>query len=253
MRAAGPAVVRFSPHGTVKQVQQVTARFSEPMVALGDPRDITAPFEIECAAHGAARRIDSRNWSFDFDADLPARLRCTFKMRAGLKTLAGIPFAELKTFSFDTGGPSIVDQRPWLDSNDLDEEQAFVLVLDAEPDEASILEHAGFSVEGVAQRIGVTIVSGAERDLLLKRFGRMTSKRPRVILAAKQRFPNNTAVSLIWGAGIKSKSGIATVQDQTLNYTTRKVFEASIRCERENAKAGCIPLPSPSRATCSRG
>ena len=38
---AGPApaaeVTRFSPQGTVKQVRQASAAFSEPMVAFGDP------------------------------------------------------------------------------------------------------------------------------------------------------------------------------------------------------------------------
>ena len=241
-RAESSSVVRFSPQGTVKQVRQVTVRFSEPMVALGDPRDTLTPFEIDCSAHGAARWIDSRNWSFDFDNDLPAGLRCTFKMRAGLKTLAGKAFVDQPSFSFDTGGPSIIEQRPWPDSNDIDESQAFVLVLDTDADEASILEHAGFSVEGVTQRVGVTIVSGGNREILLKRFARITSKKPVVILQAKQRFPNNVAVSLIWGKGIKSKSGIATAQDQTVSYKTRKVFEAKISCERESAKAGCIPL-----------
>ena len=226
----------------MKEIRQVTARFSDPMVALGDPRDTTAPFVINCTAHGAPRWIDSRNWSFDFDHDLPAGLRCTFKLRAGLKTLAGNAFTNLGSFSFDTGGPSIVDQRPWPDSNDIDEEQAFVLVLDAEPDPASIVEHAGFSVEGEAQKIGATIMSGANRAILLKRFERMTAKKPVVILQARQRFPNNTAVTLIWGKGIKSQSGIATSEDQTLSFKTRKVFEAKLVCERESAKAGCIPL-----------
>ena len=117
-----------------------------------------------------------------------------------------------------------------------------MLILDAEPDPASILEHAGFSVEGMPQTIGATIMSGADREILLKRFADLTAKKPVVILQAKQRFPNNTAVTLIWGKGIKSKSGIATDQDQTISYKTRKRFEAKIRCERESAKAGCIPL-----------
>ena len=235
-------MVRFSPQGTVKQVRQVTARFSEPMVPLGDPRDTTSPFVIDCPAHGAARWIDSRNWSYDFDQDLPAGLRCSFKLRGGLKSLAGKAFTDLRAFNFDTGGPSIVDQRPWPESNDIDEEQAFVLVLDADPDPESILEHASFSVEGMPQKIGVTIMSGDDREILLKRFENLTAKKPVVILQSKQRFPNNTAVTLIWGAGIKSTSGIATDQDQTISYKTRKVFEAKIRCERESAKAGCIPL-----------
>ena len=42
--AAEPRVVGFSPEGTVKEVRQVTARFSEPMVALGDPRSASDPF-----------------------------------------------------------------------------------------------------------------------------------------------------------------------------------------------------------------
>ncbi len=125
-------MVRFSPQGTVKQVRQVTARFSEPMVPLGDPRDTTSPFVIDCPAHGAARWIDSRNWSYDFDQDLPAGVRCSFKLRGGLKSLAGKTFTDLRAFNFDTGGPSIVDQRPWPESNDIDEEQAFVLVLDTD-------------------------------------------------------------------------------------------------------------------------
>ena len=242
--AAGdaPSVVRFTPTGTVKQVRQVTARFSEPMVALGDPRDTTVPFIVDCAAKGAARWIDSRNWSYDFNNDLPAGLRCSFKLRAGLKSLAGKAFTDLRKFDFDTGGPSIVDQRPWADSNNIDEEQAFVLVLDTDADPASVVAHAGFSVEGMPQTIGATIMSGADRETLLKRFANLTAKKPVVILQAKQRFPNNTAVTLVWGKGIKSVSRIATDQDQTISYKTRKLFEAKIQCERESAKAGCIPL-----------
>jgi alpha-2-macroglobulin len=235
-------VARFSPQGSVKEVRQVTARFSEPMVALGDPRDTLAPFDIVCSAHGAGRWIDSRNWSYDFDHDLPAGMRCTFRLRAGLKTLAGNGFPDRSTFNFDTGGPSIVDQRPWPESNNIDEQQAFVLVLDTEADPASILAHAGFSVEGIPQRIGATIMGGADREILLKRFATLTAKKPVVILQARQRFPNNTPVTLVWGRGIKSKSGIATDQDQTISYKSRKVFEAKIQCERESAKAGCIPL-----------
>src|SRR3984957_15929002 len=98
-----PSVVPFSPQGTVKQVRQVTARFSEPMVPLGDPRDTTAPFEIDCPEHGAGPWIDTRNWSYAFDQDLPAGVRCTFKLRAGLKSLAWKAFWVLRTYNSATG------------------------------------------------------------------------------------------------------------------------------------------------------
>jgi hypothetical protein len=58
---AAPRVEQFTPQGTVKQVRQVTARFSESMVPLGDPRAARSPFTITCPEKGAARWIDSRN------------------------------------------------------------------------------------------------------------------------------------------------------------------------------------------------
>ena len=44
----------FSPQGTVKGGRQVTARFSEQMVALGDPR-LPDPFEVKCLEEGKGR------------------------------------------------------------------------------------------------------------------------------------------------------------------------------------------------------
>src|SRR5215475_5308466 len=78
-----PTVAQFSPTGTVKNVRQVTARFSDAMVPLGDPRAAVAPFEVKCNEQGASRWIDSFTWSYDFSRDLPAGIGCTFNLRAG--------------------------------------------------------------------------------------------------------------------------------------------------------------------------
>ena len=45
---AAAQIEYFSPQGIVKQIRQVTARFSEPMVSFGDPR-LADPFDIRCA------------------------------------------------------------------------------------------------------------------------------------------------------------------------------------------------------------
>ncbi len=58
------------------------------MVALGDPR-LADPFTINCAAPGKGRWADGRNWVYDFDADLPAGLRCTFRLKPNLEALDG--------------------------------------------------------------------------------------------------------------------------------------------------------------------
>jgi hypothetical protein len=94
----------------------------------------------------------------------------------------------------------------------------------------------------MAQRVGVRIVSGADRDLLLKRFDDFISHRPVIILQARKAFPDNADVKLIWGKGIATISGIATSQAQEINFKVRPEFEAQFRCERENAQAACIPV-----------
>ncbi len=242
LAAGAPMVTKFSPRGTVKQIRQVTARFSQAMVPLGDPRASVTPFDIDCAPKGAARWIDSFNWSYDFASDLPAGVRCTFTLHPGLKALSGEAVAGAPPFTFDTGGPSVLESRPWSDSDSIDEQQAFVLMLDSAVDVASIPDHASFSVEGVAETVGVTVMQGADFDVLAKRFVRAIDKRPFVILQARQSFPDGAAITLTWGKGIRSQSGIATTEDQQINFKVRKAFEAKIRCERENPKAGCIPL-----------
>ena len=166
--AVGSAsIIRFSPSGAVKDVRQVTARFSEAMVPLGDPHVTVSPFDIQCAQPGTARWIDSFTWSYDFKRDLPGGVRCAFKLHPGLKTLRGQPVAVTAPFSFDTGGPAILDSRPWNSNDSIDEQQAFVLILDTPADEASVVENTTFSVEGITERVGVSLVSPTDRTILV--------------------------------------------------------------------------------------
>ena len=63
-----------------------------------------------------------------------------------------------------------------------------------------------------------------------------------MVLKARQTFPNEAKIRLIWGAGIAAPSGVATDADQRLEFQTRPRFTVETRCERENAKADCTPL-----------
>src|SRR5262245_64836241 len=87
--ATAVTVEQFSPLGTVKEVRQVTARFSAAMVPFGDLRDVAAPFTIDCPEKGTARWVDSRTWAYDFERDLPAGVSCTFTLRGGLRRQGG--------------------------------------------------------------------------------------------------------------------------------------------------------------------
>src|SRR5690606_33421256 len=59
---------------------------------------------------------------------------------------------------------------------------------------------------------------------------------------ARRRFPDGAGVRLVWGAGVATASGVATTEDQTLDFTVRPTFTAELRCQRETARTDCIPL-----------
>ncbi|MEP7330207.1 MAG: hypothetical protein ABI777_13430, partial [Betaproteobacteria bacterium] len=91
-QAIGQPVELFSPLGEVKGVRQATARFAQPMVPFGDPRELD-PFTVDCAEKGSGRWADSKHWIYDFDRDLPAGVRCSFTLKPGLHDVAGTALA----------------------------------------------------------------------------------------------------------------------------------------------------------------
>jgi hypothetical protein len=159
-----PQVEFFSPQNTVKNIRQVAVRFSEAMVPFGSPRMESQVFDIDCSEKGSARWADERN----FERDLPAGVRCEFSVKAGLKSLAGREITGQRRFVFFTGGPAIRQAYPFEGNTSIDEEQIFILQLDAEAAEDSVLASVNFAVEGLVERIGVRLVAGRERDTLLK-------------------------------------------------------------------------------------
>ncbi len=239
----------FSPQGEVKNVRQVTARFTEQMVPFGEPR-LTEPFDITCPGKGQGRWVDGRNWAYDFDRDLPAGVVCEFTIKPDLKTLAGKKIGGQQRFTFTTGGPAVKRSNP-AEGWQIDEEQAFVLALDAEAKEESMLQNAYCSVDGIAERIGIKILKGDDREEILKNEGRHFSFGisreeakgfPLVVVQCKQRFPSNATMRLVWGKGIESLNGVKTSADQVLSYKVREPFRATFSCDRENEKADCIPI-----------
>ena len=274
--ASAAQVDFFSPQGEVKGVRQVAVRFSDPMVAFGDPR-LPEPFEINCPAPGKARWADQKNWVYDFDRDLPAGLRCAFSLKSDLVSLAGNKPDGNRTFEFSTGGPAIVQMMPY-EGNRIDEEQIFLLGLDAPATGQSITDNVFCDIGGTTERVPVRLIEGEERKTLLaarrdfvdrflyvlfkdgreividgRPFGKGTrfeqflsadggGKFPIAVLQCKRRLPNKAQVRLVWGKGIVSDSGVPTSQDQILEYEVRETFQAKFTCDRVNKDAQCLPI-----------
>lgn len=261
-RAQSPAVESFSPEGEARQLRQVKVLFATQMVPFGEPTAVQ-PFEVNCPAPGKGRWVDGRNWVYEFERDLPAGLRCAFETRAALRDVAGEAVAPSR-HEFSTGGPAIVDSLPWDGEEGIDENQVFVLALDAPVNEATVLQNVWCDVQGRAERVPVKLVTGKERKAVLDRQRDFVSRAARsafesaeadaivrtkaydrlpvTLVACRNRLPAEAEVRLVWGAGIASVSGVAASQDQTLTFKVRPAFVAKFSCSRTKARGNCIPV-----------
>ena len=273
---AAPTVQLFTPTGTVKGVRQVQVRFSEPMVEFGDPR-VPPPFTIDCPAAGNSRWADTRNWVHDFAQNLPGGVRCRFTLKPDARAVSGAAIGGTRSFEFSTGGPAVLQSEPW-EGSQIDEEQVFLLGLDAPATPASIEAHARCRADGVIEEIGVDVLTGEPRRTALEAnpyfvrryasallgdryYTEMIARTPAdeaavqaryeqltngpetglVALRCRQRLPNGVKAWLEWNAGIATPQGVASDMPQTLAYETRPTFRASFGCERVNRAAKCIP------------
>ena len=188
---AQPQVEVFTPQGETKDVRQVAARFSEPMVEFGDPR-LADPFTWKCegdaqALKGKGRWADARNWVFDFDADLPAGQRCKFTLKSEVKSASAAAMTGKRDFEFNTGGPTVATSLPDEGNEGIDEDQTFVLVFDAPVDQRTLGE-SWCEAAGVNERIPVQVLPQEEARKILAdqpaqayRFYRLVYKGPRPI------------------------------------------------------------------------
>ena len=259
---AAAQVASVSPRGEVSQVRQISVRFNEAVMPLGDLRG-AAPFTLRCEGAGDAlagaaldgRWADDRNWLLDLPRALPPGARCTLEARAGWAPRAGRgagqPLAGTTRFAFATGGPAVLAVQP-SEYAEIEERQHFLLRLNGAADAASVRANAWCEVEGIGERLPVAIVEGAERDALLKLRRISADAQPRTLaLRCARPLPAGARLRLVWGPGIvtaaakdqaKGSAAVPTRTPQHFEWTVREAFSADFSCEREHADAGCMPL-----------
>ena len=244
--AQAATIASVSPQGEVAQVRQITVRFSEAVVAFGDPR-LPDPLALSCqgaAPPGAGRWANDRVWLYDFREPLPPGTRCTLRARPEWKPLNGT-LTGAAEYSFNTGGPAVVSTQPH-DGGQIAEDQYFVLRLNGAAVENTVLANAWCEVEGIGERIGVNVIGGDARVAVLKARG-ITKKEQierALILACKRPLPHAAAMRLVWGKGIGGVANpkVTTTIEQRFRFTVRPAFTAEFSCERENANAPCLPI-----------
>ena len=261
--AAGAAsIVAMTPQGEVAQVRQVTVKFSESVVAFGDPR-LADPLTISCQGgvpEGSGRWANDRVWLYDFREPLGPGARCVAAVRADWRpapkasggaasavaaqaSAAGALTGPTR-FTFSTGGPAIVALQPGGGA-EVEEDQHFLLTLNGPVVAASVVANAGCEVEGIGERIALQIVGGAVRDEILKARKIDKARAERTLIVRCERpLPNGAALRLVWGKGIAAAANaqVVTTIEQRFRFKVRAAFTAEFSCERERANAPCLPI-----------
>ncbi len=258
-RAAGAvSIVAMTPQGEVAQVRQVTVKFSDSVVAFGDPR-LADPVAIACQGSvvaGSGRWANDRVWLYDFREPLGPGASCTATVRADWKpapragatgpgAAASAPALTGTTrFAFSTGGPAVVSMQPGGGS-EIEEDQHFLLRLNGPAVDASVVANAWCEVEGIGERLALRIVGGDVRAQLLKaRRIDKTRAANMLVVRCDRPLPNGAAMRLVWGKGIAAASNpkIVSTIEQRFRFTVRAAFSADFSCERERANAPCLPI-----------
>src|SRR5262249_1019814 len=122
------------------------------------------------------------------------------------------------------------------------EDQTFVLALDGAAEPASIADHAGFTVQGLPERVPLSVLEGAEREAVVRTLDEWQREEPFVCASARRRSPTAAAVELSGGPGLRSPAGVGGETPQPFHWTVRPFFTAELACDHETANRGRIPL-----------
>lgn len=212
------------------------------MVLFGDPREASPVFDSNCIELGTSRWLDDRNWVFDFKQNLDGGTECTFTLRSDVVSLQMKTYTGSRSFSFSTGGVNILRSQPW-NGYFVDEDQAYILLLDGKVKEDSLRKELYFLSSTLPGKTGIEIIKGSLRDEILKQNYYTKDELDYIyIIQPKMNFAPESKIKLFWSKNIESKTGVKNNQDQVMEFKVRSQFKVSFYCERENADKNCIPF-----------
>ena len=252
--AAGGAINRF------------TMRFSEAIVPVGDPR-AASPVTVKCAVTGAGRWVDdAQTWVYEFERPLPGGLTCKFELRNDLKSVRGADMTGTTSFTVDTGGPSARAIFAGQDSDEIEEDQVFLVASNTPATPQSVATGAYCAVDGIGERIPVDVLGRDVAGKVLADLGDDWDSRnflenaglPQTVptnaqertaalstitaLKCRRPLPPGKDVALVWGKTITGLDGRLAGTDERYDFSVRKAFNARWSCSRINPQSGCNPV-----------
>ncbi|MCC2981000.1 alpha-2-macroglobulin family protein [Sphingomonas sp. IC4-52] len=262
---SSPQVVLATPGGNGGAVERFTIRFSQAMVALGDPR-ATGPINVTCSVNGEGRWVDQQTYVWEFASALPGGTTCEVKTREGLKSAGGYALQDARSFTVSAGGPTARAVLPGT-HEEIEEDQVFLVAANMPATPQSIAANAYCAVDGIGEKIAVDVLPADMPGELLAKMGadrwevrnflenaglptavpaeaadRREAFAGVTALKCRRPLPPGRDMALVWGAGIAGAGGKRAGADQRFDYTVRKPFTARFECGRVGPQAGCNPV-----------
>ena len=240
--------IQMTPQGEVAKVREFVVKFDKAAVTAGNP-GAAAPFAIQCNG-GAGAKIPAHNgswrnastWVASFEDYLPPDVRCTATSTAGFKSTQGESLPPT-TALFRTGAPFVQHLAP--SGGQIAEDQIFMARFNGNVDTASVQANTFCSIEGVGERVPTQLVTGPDRDAILKSrdYDKEAAKNPNhfVLLRCNRTLPSEAKVELSFGS-YKGSSGSVNQDPQSWDYQVQSPLEANFSCERPNSEAACMPI-----------
>ncbi len=263
---SAPQVILATPGIGNGQIERFTARFNQPIVALGDPR-AAAPFKVTCAIDGTGRWVDQQTYVHEFKTPLPGGTSCSFDLIDNLKTVSGFAVGGQKHFTVDAGGPVARAVLPGQYGGEIEEDQAFLVAANMPATPASVAANAYCAIDGLGEKVPVDVLGPDIASKLLSEIGTdryevsnfletagLPAKIPEAEADRKAMFAGVTALkcrrplppgrdmALVWSGKIAGVGGKLAGADQRFDFTVRKPFTARFECSRVNPQAGCSPV-----------
>ncbi|MBK6854445.1 MAG: alpha-2-macroglobulin [Burkholderiales bacterium] len=132
---------------------------------------------------------------------------------------------------------------PWAgEYSTIEEEQVFVFLLNGAATPASIEKFGWCEASGINERLPLQVVTGPVRDAILKAVNLAAQQTRAVAVRCARPLPPDAQLTVVWGAGISTPSGVPTSAARRLDFKVRKPFAASFTCERSSSRADCLPI-----------
>lgn len=246
--AAAFSIQTVTPQGVVQEARQVVVRTDTDAVRLGNAQaaDIAT---VQCTdaagAQGTGRWNDAREWVWQFERPVPAGVQCTITPKKSFKSPSQQGLTRASSYQFEVAGPSVLAIWP-RSYEPVDEQQAFVLQLNAAATAASLQQHVHCQASDVGEQIPVRRLETADTQTILKALDLSEDAQQQpghyVALMCQRRMTAGSSMQLVYGKGVATAQGMMNRESTHFDFEVRQPFQADVQCERERANTGCLPV-----------